>query len=198
MFFFLLQEVPLVGSYESVCSDANRSNASSPLNENCHHHSSSVNSLTRSNGSLHSKSTNYESASFETTKSGSISRWKEENPDDLNRSSYNSSPVTGLSQSSSYSLNKSSRDSLNRFSPIDNIPSEDENYELYDHVYKDDDPNRKKKRSGMRLADETGGRTSKESLEGSGFRIKPGWEEFYDDTLDQIYYVHKDKREKVR
>lgn len=149
--------------------------------------------MIRSNGSLHSKSSTFLNAGFESPKSSSTSRWKEDSGDDLNRSSYNSSPITGLSQSSGYSLNKSSRDSLNRFSPIDNIPSEEEGFELHDHVYKDDDSNRKKESDSKR---EEGGRSSKD-VDVATFRIKPGWEEFYDENLDQIFYMFKDRKEKV-
>lgn len=134
-----------------------------------------------------------ESSSFDTPKSGSISRWKEDSPDDLNRSSYNSSPVAGLSQSSGYSLTKSSRDSLNRFSPVDNIPSEEEGFELHDHVYFED-ANKKKESEGKH---EEGRRKSKESVDTSAFQIKPGWKEFYNENLDQIYYTYKDRKEKV-
>ncbi|KAK6624054.1 hypothetical protein RUM44_010912 [Polyplax serrata] len=185
------QDAPLVGSLESVYSDANRSNTSSPLNESCH----LSNSLNRSNGSLNSKSAAYLISSYEIPKvRDSGSHWKERSPDDLNRSSYNSSPVTGLSQSSDYSLNKSSRDSLNRLSPIDNIPSEEEGFELHDHVYKDAQggPNKTKKEDPKR---EDGGRNSKEAID-TTFRIKPGWEEFYDESLDQIFYMYKDRSEK--
>lgn len=168
-------------------------------------------SLNRSNASLNSRSTYFENSSgFDRSKSGSVYRSKEESPDDLNRSSYNSSPVTGQSRSSSYSLNKSSRDSLNRFSPVENIPSEDEGLELNDHVYQED-PNEKRRKQKLKLfveckrkSDESfkGGENviseeAKEEVHSPKVPIPEGWQECYDDNLKQLCYVHNGTKQKV-
>lgn len=184
-----------------------RSNTSSPLNDRCHLSNLSLN---RSNVSLNSRSTYFENSSFDRSKSGSVYQSKEESPDDLNRSSYNSSPITGQSRSSSYSLNKSSRDSLNRFSPVENIPSEEEGFELKDHVYQDGLADKKVNRHKLMLFN--GKRKSEEALKGSGnvineeakvespstpVTIPPGWQVRFDDMANQTCYIHNGSKQKV-
>lgn len=97
---------------------------------------------------------------------------------------------------------KSSRDSLNRCSPIENIPSEDD-IELHDHVYQEDS----KEEATVDVRGKTSEEESKQQVgEGqdedekrtTGVPIPPGWTECYDDTTNQFFYIHKETKQKVR